>query len=88
MEDGYSTVITDRHKENPGDEVNQELKLSLAQRLQLKVTGAAPTVRRSRPSWRGELQFYAFRCPVHGLVESYPQGYGELLVCPKCIADP
>jgi len=50
------------------------------------VAGSAPTERRSRPGWRGELQFYAFRCPVHGLVENYPQGYGEVLVCPECKA--
>jgi len=86
VEDGDSTVIMAHHKENLGDEVNQGLKLSLAQRIQLKVAGSAPTERRSRPGWRGELQFYAFRCPVHGLVENYPQGYGEVLVCPECKA--
>ena len=63
--------------------MSKGLKLSLAQRLQLKVTGAVPTERRSRPVWRGELQFYAFKCPVHGIVENYPQVYREVLVCPE-----
>lgn len=86
VEDGDSTVIIDDPRIHPGERVSQGLKLSLAQRIQLKVTGAAPTGRRSRPGWKGELQFYAFRCPVHGLVENYPQGYGEVLVCPECKA--
>ena len=86
MEEGNSTIIMAHPKENLGDMVSQGLKLSLAQRLQLKVTGAVPTERRSRHGWRGELQFYAFKCPVHGLVENYPQGYGEVLVCPECKA--
>jgi hypothetical protein len=84
VDDGDGIVIMAHPKENLGDIVSQGLKLSLAQRLQLKVTGAVPTERRSHPGWKGELQFYAFRCPVHGLVENYPQGYGEVLVCPEC----
>ncbi len=66
--------------------MSQRLKLSLAQRLQLKVTGTVPTERRNRPVWRGELQFYAFKYPVHGLVGNHPQGYREVLVCPECKA--
>jgi hypothetical protein len=29
-----------------------------------------------------ELQFYAFKCPVHGIVENYPEGYERVLRCP------
>ena len=25
--------------------------------------------------WTGELPFYAFKCPVHGVVVDYPHGY-------------
>ena len=37
-----------------------------------------------RSGWSGELPYYRFKCPVHGMVENYPQGYHELLLCPHC----
>jgi hypothetical protein len=60
------------------------VRLSLLQKIRLLVAGAVPTSRRSRHGWSGSLQFYAFRCPVHGIVENYPQGYNEALRCPIC----
>ncbi len=60
------------------------VRLSPVQRIKLLIMGAVPTSRRSRPGWSGSLQFYAFRCPVHGLVENYPQGYEGVLRCPYC----
>jgi len=66
------------------ESIRTSVNLSLIQRIWLLVTGAAPTSRRSRPGWSGSLQFYAFRCPVHGLVENYPQGYERVLKCPYC----
>jgi hypothetical protein len=62
-----------------------EPELSLIQQIQLLITGSAPTETRRRPGWKGELQFYAFRCPVHGIVENYPQGHSRTLNCPICI---
>jgi hypothetical protein len=38
----------------------------------------------TRSGWSGELPYYRFRCPVHGMVENYPQGYDEILLCPHC----
>ena len=63
---------------------NAPIRLNLLQRIKLMITGAVPTSRRSRPGWTGSLQFYAFKCPVHGLVENYPQGYEKALRCPYC----
>jgi hypothetical protein len=60
------------------------VRLSPIQRIRLLVTGKVPTSRRSRPGWSGSLQFYAFRCPFHGIVENYQQGYGRVLMCPYC----
>ncbi|MCK4702888.1 hypothetical protein KAT55_05980 [Candidatus Bathyarchaeota archaeon] len=60
------------------------VRLSLLQKIRLLVTGAVPTSRRSRTGWSGSLPFYAFKCPVHGLVENYPQGYERVLRCPYC----
>jgi hypothetical protein len=63
------------------------VRLSPVQRIKLLIMGAVATSRRSRPGWSGSLQFYAFRCPVHGLVENYPQGYERVLRCPYCDID-
>jgi len=61
-----------------------EPELSLLHRIQLTLTGYAPTGARRRSGWKGDLQFYAFRCPVHGIVENYPQGHSRTLRCPRC----
>lgn len=63
------------------------VRLSPLQRIRLIITGAVPTSRRSRSGWSGSLQFYAFMCPVHDLVENYPQGYERVLRCPYCDID-
>jgi hypothetical protein len=60
------------------------IKLTLAQKIRLKLTGITPTEKKKYPGWRGELQFYAFKCPIHGLVEDYPHGYMQTLRCRKC----
>jgi len=60
------------------------IRLNLLQRIKLMITGAVPMSRRSRHGWTGSLQFYAFECPVHGLVENYPQSYEKVLRCPHC----
>jgi len=58
--------------------------LGLIKRLLVKLNTAVPTRRSSRPGWKGEIQFYAFRCPVHGVVGNYPAGYSQVLACPEC----
>jgi len=45
------------------------------QRLELFLTGIAYVGHRRRPGWKGSLPFFAFRCPIHGIVEDYPHGY-------------
>ncbi|NIN65455.1 MAG: hypothetical protein GTO63_12315 [Anaerolineae bacterium] len=60
------------------------VELSLLQKIRLLVNGAVPTSQKSRHGWSGSIQFYAFKCPVHGLVENYPQGYENAVRCPYC----
>jgi len=36
------------------------------------------------PGWRGELPFYAFVCPKHGVKVSYPSGFRGRLICDEC----
>jgi len=39
---------------------------------------------RKYPGWSGFLPFYRTRCPKHGPYITYPHGYNEKLLCPKC----
>jgi len=39
---------------------------------------------RQLEGWKGALPFYRFRCPKHGMVESYLHGFYEVLRCPQC----
>ena len=59
-------------------------ELSLFKRLVLWLCGHIYIGSRSMPGWSGPLPFYAFRCPVHGLVVDYPRGFNDRLRCPLC----
>ena len=63
---------------------NLGYRLSLRQKIRLFLFGYTPTKIRTRPGWEGEILFYAFNCPVHGLVEDYPHGFTSILRCPLC----
>jgi len=58
--------------------------MNLWSRFLLWARGYVYLEHRRRPGWSGSLPFYAFRCPVHGLVENYPAGYEEKLRYPHC----
>jgi len=59
-------------------------RISLLQRLKLQLSGYVYVGDRQRDEWKCSLPHYVFRCPVHGLVESYPHGYEQRLECPIC----
>ena len=61
-----------------------EMPLSLFKRLALCVFGQVYIGNRTRSGWSGSLPFYAFNCPLHGVVVDYPHGYENRLDCPKC----
>ena len=58
--------------------------LSLWQKLVLRILGQVYIGHRQHEGWTGSLPFYAFKCPVHGLVEDYPHGYRGVLRCSQC----
>ena len=62
-------------------------ELSLIQKLRLRLFGRVLVGWRNRRLWRAELPFYAFRCPIHGIVEDYPHGYHGRLDCPLCLGE-
>ncbi len=61
--------------------------LSLFERIAMRLFGSVYIGHRKRPGWRGQLPMYAFRCPRHGVVVNYPQGYDERLECPLCLRE-
>ena len=63
---------------------DEERKLSPLKRLILFLIGQVCVGRWIRPGWSDPLSFYAFKCPVHGIVEDYPHGYVYRLDCPMC----
>ena len=62
-------------------------RIRLLQRLRLQLSGYVYVGDRQRDGWKGALPHYAFQCPVHGLVESYPHGYEQRLECPRCMEE-
>jgi len=68
------------NKENTGP------TLPLLRRVQLRLYGHAYLGKRIIPGCSEGLPFYAFMCPIHGLVEDYPHGYDRRLDCPRCLS--
>jgi len=62
-------------------------RISLLNRLKMQLSGYVYVGERKRDGWRSPLPHYAFECPVHGLVESYPHGYDQRLECPRCVEE-
>ena len=62
-------------------------RISLLNRLKLRLTGYVYVEDRIKPGWTEPLPFYLIKCPVHGYVESYPHGYEKKIVCPKCLEE-
>lgn len=65
-------------------EGDNTLKLTLIQKIKMKINGQIYLEHRTRPGWKRSLPFYAFKCPVHGIVIDYAHGLEDYLACPKC----
>lgn len=44
-----------------------------------------PIGKRRLPGWDGALMFYAFRCPLHGIMTDSIPGYDDAPSCQKCV---
>ncbi len=62
-------------------------KLKLLERLKLRLSGHLYIGDQIREGWKESLPFYLFKCPIHGLVKSYPKGYSSRLECPFCLEE-
>lgn len=61
------------------------VELSFTQKLRLKLFGHVSVGYRIEEDWSEPIMHYAFKCPVHGIVVSYPSGYKQRLLCPLCL---
>ena len=52
-----------------------EVELTRTQRVKLALFGKVYLEHRTRPTWTGDLPFYAFHCSKHGIVVDYPHGH-------------
>ena len=62
-------------------------RLTLLQRLRLRLFGHVFYRYMKRPEWRGRLPVYIVRCKRHGLFLDYPHGFRGYFTCPKCFRE-
>lgn len=60
-------------------------RINLINRLTIMLKGYVYLEDRMTSDGKSPLPFYLFKCPEHGYVEGYPQGYDEKLLCPQCL---
>lgn len=58
-------------------------RISLIESIKLRLNKCLYIGEKETPN----LNYYIFKCPKHGLVESYPHGYYGRLECPFCYED-
>lgn len=59
------------------------IELSLGQKIILRIQGHVRIGSRKYLGWKDPLPHYAFKCQEHGIVVTYPSGFGKKLICPK-----
>jgi len=60
------------------------MRLTILQLIKLRLEGYVYVGDQIRVGWKNPIPFYAFRCPIHGIVVDWARGYDERLECPKC----
>ena len=64
------------------------LKLSLPQKIILKINGSVFIGYEKREGWEIALPIYAVKCPKHGLYSGARHGFhDERPQCPKCLEE-
>ena len=64
-----------------------DIKLSRLQKLKIRLGFPVYLGKYRRVGWTGDLPFYAYICPDHGLFVDYGHGYDNYIVCPKCLKE-
>lgn len=75
------------------DEIDEALiaelvsSLNVRQTLSIMVRGYLNLGRLRMENWKGEANFYLFKCPVHGYQVTYKSGYFDELKCIPCLRE-
>lgn len=59
-------------------------RIRLLERLRIQLQGHVYVGDKLEEGWKEPLPYYAFKCPIHGIVYDYPHGYDKRLECPIC----
>lgn len=62
-------------------------ELKFLERLKLKLKGYVYLYEDEKDGWKQPIPIFLIECPVHGLIESYPQGFDNRLSCPLCVKE-
>ncbi len=63
---------------------NNQVELSLFQKILLKVYGDVSVGSRMKEGWKNPIEHYAFNCVTHGLQVDYAHGHRQVLRCSVC----
>ncbi len=72
---------------NSREVVHLAKELKLLERIKLKLQGHIYLYEEKKDGWKQPMPIYLIECPIHGLVESHPQGFDNHLTCPLCIKE-
>ena len=59
-------------------------RMSLINRLKFQLQGYVNSGLKEHPDTKSKIEYFTFKCPIHGLVEDYRHGYSKYLECPMC----
>ena len=59
-------------------------RISIINRLRIQLRGHINRGVKEHPETKAKIEYFAFKCPIHGIVEDYPHGHARILECPKC----
>ena len=61
--------------------------IKLLERLKIQLQGHVSVGREQRVGWKEPVEFYMFKCPIHGYVKNYVKGHDKRLECPECLIE-
>ena len=65
--------------------MNKQIKL--LERLKIQLQGHISVGLEKKNGWKEPVEFYMFKCPIHGYVKNYVKGHDKRLECPECLIE-
>ena len=64
-----------------------DARIKFIERLKIQLMGHIYAGNEKREGWKASVPFYIFKCPLHGYVKNYAQGFNRKLICPECLKE-